>query len=263
MNTSMMVYAGNVADGLGKPLDCSALQQRNLEERKKFVTNSPKRVRTKLDASGNPTGPKPPWEMAAGTGMTYSSAYSTIPGASGVRTFSSNKLSDTYIDKTARGGTAAQRRGLNKAIREDTSSTHAAAKKKAGALCNEYVHPGGGKGAHAECKIFNQLSNMMKSGAKLQGGSVLLNIDWRSNGSGGPQYSGMPCPDCYAMLCNAANQCDIQILICNFMNQPVALHKADCNRQGGYRRLAKMVDGRATNGRMDPPPDIERTALLL
>jgi hypothetical protein len=252
MSMSMILYGG--APALGAPVPtCSQLQKRNLDERAHFIATSPPRV-SKPKADGSKPK-KTPWEMASGSGMTYSSAHSTVPGASGTSTYTSNKLSDTYLHQTGLGGTSEQRNGLNQEIRESESPEHAAAKQKAGALCDEYVHPGGGKGAHAECKIFNELTNAVTKGT-LRGGTVLLSIDWRSQGNGGIEYSGMPCSDCYKMLCHAANECGIDIHICDYKNEPVVMRKTDCDKAGGHRRLAKLVDGRPTGGRMDVPPGV-------
>jgi hypothetical protein len=138
--------------------------------------------------------------------------------------------------------------GLSREKRETEGPKYAQAKKDAGVLCDEYVHPGGGKGAHAEPKILNELTQ--KFGAEaMTGGSVLLNINWRFMREGAVQTSGMPCPDCYALLCHASQKCDIQIYICDKDRNAQPLSDDDCNDEDGYENLCRRVDGNARPGR--------------
>lgn len=247
-STSVSPKAGGTAKG--KVPDCDTLRDSNLREREKFIK---KMEANKRKNGALNKGETTAYNKARRGGMTYSSARSTIPGARAVMTQSSSGLANAYISKSMRGGTGAQMVGLNKKIRQSKAARHNAKKRKAGVLCNgSHVHPGGGKGAHGECKIFNNLSNIV--GSTMRGGSVLLNIDWRRNvGKAGVDYSGMPCEDCYAMLCHAARECKIKILICDKDNKPTELSEDNCDDPDGYSDLSERVDGGISPGGRPPP----------
>ncbi|RON13135.1 hypothetical protein BK662_24355 [Pseudomonas frederiksbergensis] len=188
--------------------------------------------------------------------MTYSTGYyRTEPDASGItQTYSSNKTADKYINGAGLGGTGAQRVGLNETIRNSPPDQHTDAKRKAGTLCNfRRVHLGGGYGGHAECKIFNDLTNHVKGA--LRDGSVLLSIDWRPENrqTGATEYHGTPCSTCYDMLCEAANECNIEIWICDHQNKPQPMSKSDCKKPDGYPKLVKLINGHAKGGRLKAP----------
>ena len=101
---------------------------------------------------------------------------------------------------------------------------------------------------HAEAKIANKLTNTHGKGG-LAGGSMLLNIDWRSNKFGGIK-SGMPCEDCHKMLCAASSPpCNIKIEICDHKQQPQQLTKEDCTAPDGYVKLTEKIDGNSLPGR--------------
>jgi len=235
--------------------DCKDLEGRNLGERERFIKKM-KLDRRKAKKAGRkfPEKKRRALELAEGSGMTYSSAVSTVPGAAGVATQCSSGLANKYVTTGGRGGTGAQKVGLCEAIRNSPPGEHAEAKREAGALCDfSHVHPGGGFGGHAECKIFNDLTN--KVAGTLRGGSVLLNIDWRpaNRKTGATEYSGMPCTTCYEMLCHAANECAIDILICDHEGRPQPMSKSDCKKLDGYKRLTKLIDGRSNGRRLKAP----------
>jgi hypothetical protein len=182
--------------------------------------------------------------------MTYSSSQSTCGGQTTTSTQSSSGLANESITTGGSGGTSAQMVGQRKQVRESEAKRYDARKKRAGTLCDgSYVHPGGGKGAHGEAKIMNNLTN--SAGPDNMGGcSVLLNIDWRRNRPrGAVSESGMPCGHCTAMLCYASQVCKIEILICDKDQQPTKLSDSDCSAKGGYEKLSRRVDGRYPPGR--------------
>jgi hypothetical protein len=180
--------------------------------------------------------------------MTVASVKSTVPGAQGTVTTASDGTANAIIpNQQCGGGTSQQKQGLNKKTRASKAKRHEAKKKKAGVLCdNSHVHPGGGKGAHSETKGVNCLTNM---GGAMRGGSMTFNINWRSRNLKQGEESGMPCEDCYAMMCHAATECDIKIFICDKDNKPQELSKEDCKKPNGYRNLCQRVDGNPTPGR--------------
>lgn len=186
-------------------------------------------------------------KRARSTGMTFSSASSQMPNALGSFSGCSSGLAQEKIpDHLIEGGTSSQKMGLNKTIRASHDDEHQDAKEAAGVLCDKsHVHPGGGAGAHAEPKIINHLTNAVGADS-MRGGSLLFNIDWRSNNYG---QSGMPCHHCFKMLCHAAKECDIRIFICSHDNQAVELSKDDCEDKAAYEDLCTRVDGRAIPGR--------------
>jgi hypothetical protein len=224
------------------PQQCKELDQKNDNARKSIVRRlERKENKTEADRAA--------LKKARGKGMAISSATSQVPGAGGTFTASSSGVANAQIPNgRVDGGTADQRQGQNKKTRESTAKRHEAKKKRAGVLCDQsHVHPGGGKGAHAECKIVNSMSN--KKGASMRGGSLLLNVDWRSSTFKQGKRSGMPCESCYAMLCHAAKECKIKVYICGPKNKPQELSKDDCDSDDGYRKLCKKVDGQSSPGR--------------
>lgn len=253
VTTSVNPKGGTVADD--KVPDCQDLEKKNLDERKNFIKKMKgERSRAQKADRKFPENKSRALALAEGTGMTYSSAMSTIPNAGGVATQSSSGLANKYITTGGKGGTGAQKVGLNEETRNSSSNQHTKAKRNAGTLCNfRRVHPGGGYGAHAECKIFNDLTNKVKG--ELRGGSVLLSIDWRPKNreTGATEFHGTPCSTCYEMLCEAANECDIEILICDHQNKAQPMSRSDCKKPDGYRKLVKLINGRAKGGRLKAP----------
>jgi len=235
--------------------DCKGLEKKNLEEREKFVKKMKAERRAASRAKRKfPANKRRALGLAEGSGMTYSSALSDVPNARGVSTHSSSGLANKYITSSGPGGTGAQKVGLNEKIRNSPPSKHKKAKRKAGSLCEfSRIHPGGGYGGHAECKIFNDLTNQVAG--TLRGGSVLLNIDWRpaNRKTGATEYHGTPCPSCYEMLCHAANECKIKILICDHKNERQAMSKTDCKKPDGYKKLIKLINGRSRGGQAKIP----------
>jgi hypothetical protein len=231
--------AGVAPPGVTKD-ECKELGKKNKKERDKIVKKLEKK--SKLSQEEQTT-----LDKARGTGMTVSSGTSQVPGATGTFSASSSGCAQAQNPSgLVSGGTSEQKCGLNKKTRASEAKRHEKKKEKAGVLCdNSYVHPGGGKGAHAEPKIINQ----MGATSPMRGGSLLLNIDWRFKRDGQPQNSGMPCKDCYAMLCHAATECDIQIFICDKDNKPQPLSKEDCADEDGYENLSARVDGNPIPGR--------------
>jgi hypothetical protein len=253
-----LITGGTAPPGFEK--DCEKLKERNEGERERTIGAIEQRKEVqggKLSDELQTT-----LDKAKGTGMTFSSALSSIPGASGTFCASSSGVAqECNPSGLTSGGTSEQKVGCNAETRASTDPKHNAAKEKAGVLCNKsHVHPGGGKGAHAEPKIFNDLTN--KAGAAaMRGGTVLLNIDWRfKHPSGTPDRSGMPCPTCYKMLCNAAKDCDIVILLCDEKNEPTPISKDDCAKDGSYEALSTRIDGAAKPGRTAAKQAAERAA---
>lgn len=220
--------------------DCEELEKKNTKARADVIKKlEKKKKKTKAD--------KAALKKAKRKGMAISSANSTVPGAAGTSTASSSGVANSQIAQNADGGSSAQRQGMNKKQRKSKDKKLDKKKKEAGILCGQsHVHPGGGKGAHAEAKIFNTMSS--KKGTSMTGGSVLLNIDWRSSTFEQGEVSGMPCQDCYAMLCKAARECDIKIFICDHKNEPQEMTK-DCDKPGAYDDLCERIDDNPTPGR--------------
>jgi hypothetical protein len=220
--------------------DCVELDNNNIKARQEIIdTLGKKKKKTKAD--------KRALKKAKGKGMTVASVKSTVPGAQGTMTTSSDGTANAIIpNQQCGGGTSQQKQGLNKKTRESKAKRHDKKKAKAGVLCdNAYVHPGGGKGAHSETKAVNCLTNM---GSAMRGGSMTFKINWRSRTLDQGDESGMPCPDCYAMMCHAAIECGIKIFICSKDNQKEELSKEDCKKKSGYRNLSQRVDGNPTPG---------------
>jgi hypothetical protein len=223
-----------------KSADCEKLKKKNRKQRDKVVKNLE-------DNDDRTQEEQTTLEKAQGTGMTFSSAISRIPGAKGVLTGCSSGCAQACTpNQICEGGSSAQRGGCNAATRRSKARKHDKAKKDAGVLCGgSYVHPGGGKGAHAEAKIVNQLT---QSGGAMKGGEILLNIDWRFKRRNRKNSSGMPCKSCYKMLCHAAKECDIKILLCDKDGREQPFPK-DCNNEDSYGELSKRIDGKEKPGR--------------
>jgi hypothetical protein len=228
--------------------DCEKMKQKNREQRDQVKEN------LTGDDDRNQEEDRT-LAKAEGTGMTFSSAISRVPGAStapggSMTACSSGCAQACSPNELAQGGTSEQKLGLNKETRESDDPKHDEAKEKAGVLCGgSYVHPGGGKGAHAEPKIINQLMQD-NPGAAMEGGSILLNIDWRfKQRNGANDSSGMPCRSCYAMLCHAATKCKIEIFLCDKDGKEQPLSSDDCKNEDGYSELSKRIDGNPTPGR--------------
>lgn len=209
---------------------CEELDDKNQDERSKSVAG--------LQAAPQTGDVKDSLEKAQGAGMTFSSAKVSVNIGNG-----------QSISGVASGCSNAKARECNPGGLVD-GGTSAAKNGGEPVLCPEadYTHPKGGAGAHAEAKIFNEMSEMAKqSGGTLQGGSVVLNIDWRYKAADKQVYgSGMPCRLCYRMMC-AATKCGIQIHICDSKNEPQPFNPDDdCDKESDdpkddpYQRL----DGR-------------------
>jgi len=222
--------------------ECAKLDKKNEKEREKVVDELENQ--DSLNQQEQAT-----LEKAEGTGMTISSATSQVPGAQGTFSASSSGCAQaSNPNGLVSGGTSEQKMGCSSDVRNSNAAKHDKAKEQAGVLCDKsYVHPGGGKGAHAEAKIANHMSEI--PGSAMQGGSMLLNIDWRFKRKSGPKQSGMPCGSCYAMLCHAQKECNIQIFICDKDNNPQPLSNGDCEEEDAYEDLCMRVDGNPVPGR--------------
>lgn len=240
---SVSVKTGTVAPPDMGLTQCEELAVEN-EDARREVTEV---LEQKQATEGLNGAEKSTLAKARGAGMTFSSASSQLPGATGSFTGCSSGLARDRIPGSAvEGGPSAVKRGLSKAIRMSHDEEHEHAKEAAGVLCDKsHVHPGGGLGAHAEPKIVNHLTELVGAD-NMRGGSLLFNIDWRSKQYG---RSGMPCQHCFKMLCHAAKECDIRIFICSHDNKAVELSKDDCESKSAYKKLCKRVDGNATPGR--------------
>jgi hypothetical protein len=211
--------------------DCEKLGERNEDERKK-ATKGLKAEASKKGNSATRQGElDDALDKAQGGGMTFSSAMVSVGTSSGsingvATASSSGKAAECTTGKLLDGGTSGMKTGHEPV------------------LCKppKYEHAEGGSGAHAEAKIFNELTDMAGKGG-LQGGRVLLNIDWRySRAATGKNYrSGMPCRSCFRMLCHAAKHCKIEIQICDKENKPQSL-KDECDDPDGYEKLDKKID---------------------
>jgi len=245
---SLNVKAGKPAPPPGDP-KCLALKARNEAEREKFIKSMERKKRRKGGKLSQDD--QKALDKAKRGGMTYSSSQNSFGGSSSTMTQSSSGLANGQVTEGGGpGGTSAQKGGLNAKKRRSQSPRHDKAKKEAGVLCNgSHVHPGGGKGAHAEAKIANNLTETLGKGA-MAGGSMLLNIDWRKNVKKKVQHSGMPCADCHKMLCAAMKEpCNIKIQICDYNNEPQTLTEEDCADPGGYENLCEKIDGDIAPGR--------------
>ncbi len=218
---------------------CKELEGNNIKAREAIIK----------ELTGKPSdADKSALAKAETTGMTVSSASSTVPAAPGASTASSSGIANAHIPNgQATGSSSAQMMGMNKDDRASDDPALDPAKKTAGVLCDQrHVHPGGGYGAHAEAKIVNTMTNTATdASASLRGGSITFNIDWRSSRYG---RSGMPCPKCYDMLCKAARECEIKIFICDHQNQPQQIDE-DCDQPDKYTDLCVKVDGGSVPGR--------------
>jgi hypothetical protein len=224
---------------------CEELGENAIEGREaviKKISKKKKSERTQAEQSA--------LTKADGKGMTVGSAKSTIRGGSGTMTASSDGTANALIPNgNCKGGTPKQKKGLNKKIRKSKAQRHEKKKAEAGVLCeNAYVHPGGGPGAHSEAKIINCLTGM---GGAMRGGTVTFNVDWRSSTFDQGETSGMPCANCYAMMCHAVTKCNIKIYLCDHRDpsKPQPLSKKDCKDPDGYKKLCQRVDGNDTPGR--------------
>ncbi|GJH21754.1 hypothetical protein CBA19CS22_34450 [Caballeronia novacaledonica] len=235
----------NQADQKPPPPDptCEDLKKKNTEQRDQVARN----LRAREDELNQEE--RLTLEKAEGTRMTFSSIFSTIPGAGGTMTACSSGCAQACSPNELQvGGTSEMKMGLKKDIRESTDPAYDDAKDKAGVLCDSsYVHPGGGKGAHAEPKLLNQLSNDSPD-SPMRGGKILLSIDWRFNKGGKQDSSGMPCQSCYKMLCHAAKKCDIKVFICDKDGNEQPFPE-DCENPTSYSDLSTRVDGYPQPGR--------------
>jgi hypothetical protein len=233
---------GAVAPGIDQNA-CQTLDDKNKDERAKLI----KKLEKKEKAGTITQQQQQALDKARGSGMTVSSASSQVPGGQGTFSASSSGVANAQCPSSfVEGGSGAQKCGLNKKTRASKAKRHEKKKEEAGVLCDKsYVHPGGGKGAHAEPKILNEMGKT----SAMRGGSILLSIDWRFRSEGETVESGMPCPDCYNMLCHAAKECDIKIYICDMSKNPQPLSKENCDDPNGYQNLSTRVDGGPEPGR--------------
>jgi hypothetical protein len=240
--SAIQVKTGSPAPPAFDKTDCDELGDKNVEERDKLDKNTARKAEyrklTKADAAAQ--------RKAQTTGMTFSSAKVNVGIAGG------GSLSGT---PTGCSSAKAFQRSPGGVVKGGTSDMK---QGKEGVLCGmpKYKHTAGGFGAHAEAKIVNDLTEMaQKSGSgTLQGGSMLLNIDWRFKRDNAPQGSGMPCEFCFEMLCHAAKKCEIDIYICDAEGNPQKFPK-DCDQKDKdpandpYEKLSRQVDGGFPPGR--------------
>lgn len=218
--------------------DCQKLDEKNKKERATVVEKL--KAEDELNKLERET-----LDKAESTRMTFSSALSMVPGAKGVFTACSSGCAQTFNPSgIGAGGTGDQKMGKNKEARANPTDE---IKEKSGVLCDKrHIHPGGGKGGHAEAKIINDMTNL--PGSNMRGGSVLLSIDWRFNSSSKTaDTSGMPCATCHAMLCKAAKECEIEIFICDEAGEKQPL--GDCDADDAYEKLCWRVDKNPSPGR--------------
>lgn len=238
-SAAMTVSVAGVAPAITKSA-CEELDKKNKDEREKAVQGLKQESAKPGHSATRQKELKSALSKAEGGGMTFSSAQVNVGvgggnSLSGVATGCSNaKARECTSGSLVDGGTSDMKNG------------------KEGTLCGDpaYQHPPGGAGAHGEAKIFNELTQRAKAaGGSLQGGSVLLNIDWRYKQPDGHVYeSGMPCRLCYRMMCHAAQKCGIEIHICDKDNKPQPFNPdKDCDKEGKdpandpYDRLDKRL----------------------
>lgn len=179
--------------------------------------------------------------QARGGGMAFASARIKAPGkpAFALSGCSSAKARSCAPSLT-RGGSSPVKAGLSSKIRRSKAAKHGPAKQAAGTLCDGYVHPGGGSGAHAEAKIFNRLTERLGP-AGLKGVEVVLKVDWRFTYKGKTHLSGMPCQHCFKLMCHAAKHCGIKIMLCDGKNEPQEFNKdGDCDQDTGDPKTSPM-----------------------
>jgi hypothetical protein len=180
---------------------CVELDRRNQENRQRVVDG----LREKPESEANTTALR----KARTSGMAFASAKvgrSTISA-------SSSAAAKSVAPSLSDGGSSAQKGGTSQRQRKRKSDKAKKERKDAKTLCGGFNHPGGGAGAHAEAKVFNQLSN--RPGGLSPGTSVVIKVDWRYSYNGRTYLSGMPCRHCFKMMCHAVKECEIELHVCD------------------------------------------------
>lgn len=224
--------------------ECVQMEGDNARAREEFAPRAEEKLKGKDSMSKQEADD---WESAlsnsAEGGMTVSSARSTVPsGSASAWMGSSSGVFNTEMP-CCNATTTTPAQGVG-------TPSGATPAPDSGVLCDQsYFHKKFiGCGYHAEAKIFNSMSNAATG--PLKGGQVKLKIDWKRRlsrkGKTGTGTSGMPCHNCYRMLCHAADVCKIEILICDSTNQPQPL--GDCKEPGAYDKLKQRVNGVDKNG---------------
>jgi hypothetical protein len=194
MNAASMAPAVRVDD------ECKELDEKNKADRASAIEEM------RASDSSHTVATSDAIQKAEGAGMTFASASVKVSTASGepiVGIFSgcsSGKAQEFVPSSVVEGGSSGMKAGTEPI------------------LCGEakYQHKPNGYGSHAEAKIFNHLTEMAKSlGGMVPGGKILLNVDWRYSHGSDICESGMPCVQCYRMMCAAFQDCKFTIEICD------------------------------------------------
>jgi hypothetical protein len=208
---------GNPAPEGADPV-CVELDSRNQENRQRVVDG----LRKKPESEANTIALR----KARTSGMAFASAK---VGRSTVSA-SSSAAAKSAVPSLSDGGNSAQKGGTSQKQRKRKSNKAKQERKDAQTLCGGFNHPGGGAGAHAEAKIFNQLSN--RPGGLSRGTSVVLKVDWRYSYNGQTHLSGMPCRHCFNMMCHAVKVCRIELYVCDADgNQQKFTSEGDCDEE--------------------------------
>jgi hypothetical protein len=228
--------------------DCEELHKKNVDQREKVGQS----VQRELDKGGLTRSKRKKLnkllKLVRDGGMTFSSAAVNLPIGGG-----------KAIGGIASGASSAKARERSKNALVEGGDGDAKTGGK-GILCGspKYRHPEGGAGGHAEAKIFNQVSEMAsKAKGALSGGRVLFNVNWRyAQPDGGIYESGMPCRNCYRMMCHASKKCGIEIMLCDSNNEPVKFDPdKECNKKSKnpkdspYKKLDERMKEHAYKGR--------------
>ncbi|OWQ48343.1 hypothetical protein CDL60_07145 [Roseateles noduli] len=252
MGTAVGVKAGTADVSMFSVKDCEVMDAANQKAREEFVKDADAKIAaddkaaagSKLSATARAELDSAR-EKAVKGGLTISSAKRIdASGASSMMGASSGTVNESLPGPSADNTKADQGRGEKGVLCEGTY--HHPAKKSLGCAY------------HAEAKIVNTMSNLP---ANMRDGSLLLKIDWRRvvrrGGKGvGTGRSGMPCGNCYAMLCHASKKCNIQIVICDAKNQPQPLTECD-NKKNGYQKLQEKVNGTDGKGKPNKNQSVE------
>ena len=161
--------------------DCQELSDTNDERREELEGQSKDKTIVGTDGAGKGTTISSGKVTSGGSSTTYSA-------------HSRNKANEKCPATMVEGGDMADRRA-----------------GKSGLDCPPappYQHPSPScqKSGHAEARIMDHVGTLPA------GSNVTFNIDWRPK-TGTP--SKMPCEDCHKMLCYAADNCKIQIELCD------------------------------------------------
>ncbi len=235
MSTAVGAKGGSPAPPPPDP-ECEQLKKANEAARAKATKEMEKASDDDLSPSAKASLTEA-LEKAKKGGMTFSSAKISINTGNG------RSMRRTMTASSS--GKAAEKHGGLAGNAESQSGMRAG---NEAVMCEppKYKHESSnGYGSHAEAKIANEITELAKSrGGVAPGGKMLLNIDWRYDlkSTKSTHQSGMPCRHCFKLLCHAASNCGIEVMICDKDGQPQPL-KDFCKRpKTSYRKFDKKID---------------------